>query len=631
MKYCKECGSEWHDGAKFCKACGSRADSQSSVQRTAFPEPVKKPLSKKTKWTLIVCGVVLALLFGGYKAEESLTSKERLIQKFESALHEKDAEALSKIITSNDKKLKIDKKSVKSLLAYFEEYPDAANDVISVVKNQSVMMDGKVSSIEAADFSGTNMVNLEKKGKQFFLYDHYQLTIAPIYLMIGTNYKDTILYMDDKKIAKADSAQFEKTVGPFLPGVHTLKAALKTDFIDLETKETALFVAANETEYFGIHLDAEEVTVNLLGFDEQTVPKVKYFISGKEVPIESSRQVTFGPVLTDGSMKLAVEAEVPWGTVKTNEIPIDSAEMGVSLANNAEVQKAMMDTAVLFAKEGLEALTTGDVSKFSTASKDIKDEMQDEITSNKEYGSYYKGSYLGSVFDLDSFRLYQESGTWKAELLVNERYHSAEYSAEEDPELEDYESAMGYYLRWDAKDKKWLVEGYENVWGINTENTKEIIEKNPKVYQTTWVKEPETAPESDEAEETFETEVSSEEGDIPDYISELMDGYLYGLVDAVNARDFSLVEPYLISGSELYQAQEDLVKKAEEDGFTETFIDYKITDLYVEGGTAEIETWEKVEITYEDGTSEVKEFNWIYEADSHETPEMRLSSIKKKE
>lgn len=619
MKFCKECGKGLPEGAEFCKECGTKvkADGEQTESSTSSSfrdaRQSKQPMSKKSKMMLVIGGVVVAFLFGGYQAGAYLTSKDRLVEKFETAISEKDAKALSGVLSSNDAKLKIDEKSVKGMLAYFEEYPDEASYMLEHLKTQSKSFDqkGKVSEDE---FSDINVVQLEKEGKSF-VFDKYELNVNPVYLTVMTNYKDTVLFVDNKEVGKADKADFEKTVGPFLPGIHRLKATLKTDFMELEKKEEVSLAANSGTENYSINLEAEEVTVSLGGYDEETIPNVKYFINGKKVELEPAQHVSFGPVLTDGSMKLKLEAEMPWGTLKTNEIPIYSNYLEPNLANDSALQEELIKNVVLHAKERLEVLTSGDMKKFTTAGQEMVDELENIISENREYGLNYKGSYLGSIFDLDGFDLYQNGEKWKALVTVNEKYKGDEFYDDEKAEVVEYEEALTYDMTWDNKGKKWTVDGYEDAWSFEPENTKEMMEKDPKEVVTSWATVQEVS--TDASVDSLDT--SS--------VDTLISNYLYGLVAAINENDFSLVEPYLLPGSELYSAQKDLLKKANEKGFKESLLDYEITETIVEDGKAIISTWEQIDIMYSDGESETKEFNWTYEAVPDEEGNLLLSTI----
>jgi uncharacterized membrane protein YvbJ len=267
MQFCKECGSKLEDSAKFCKECGTTVIEQSQTQpsRGHSQAPVvKQPMSKKQKKLLIAAGIAVVVLFGAYKIGDALTSKDRLIDKFESALIDKDSSKVADLLSSTDKKLEIDKDSVKGMMKYLNKNPDKVKEIVSDLRAQSAFIDktegnGKQSLLDefAGDMIGNDLVNLKKNGK-FLFYDNYELDIQSVYLTLKTNYKDTGLYIDSKKVGTSNKLNYEKTFGPFVPGLHTTEAKLKTKFVALKTYEEFLLNSSKEEK--GLYLDGHELT-----------------------------------------------------------------------------------------------------------------------------------------------------------------------------------------------------------------------------------------------------------------------------------------------------------------------------------------------------------------------------------
>lgn len=621
MKYCKECGKQLKEGAQFCGECGtSFSSSQKQDLSTRVTNSIKpKPMDKKTKRILAAAGAALLILFGGYKAGEALTSQNRLIEKFEQALLEKDEKAISKLLTSNDKKLEINEKSVSGFIAYIEKNPDSIEEIIQGLESQAKLLEQQNSANKdeiqamAEGFFSNNMANLEKDGKILF-YDKYEINIPSVYLNLSTNYKDTELFVNGRKVGKSSSGDFEKTYGPYLPGIYKIEAKLKTDFVELTTEDEVLLSGFDNKESIGLYLEGEDVTVYFDG-DDTTRLKGKLFINGEDVGVNPFKEPAFGPVLTDGSMNLEVEAELPWGKIKTAKIPIDNNGIQINLANNEDVQKILMDTVVSGAKERLEAYTSGDIEKYSAASPSEKKSLQGEVDEAKEYDISFKGKYLGSAFDLNSFSIYPEEGKWKAQLSVNEKYQYDEYYADETPDLQNSEEYLSYTLVFDDKTEKWLIDSRYSAWSFNDEHIKEFKEKNPKEYATKWGKSAAVSATDSSSEGTSEE------------VTKLMDNYLNQLVSAINSNQFDSVSPYLAADSQLYNDQKALVERLGEKGTTEELLDYLVSDFSQEGSKTNVYTWEKIKINYADGTSETKEYNWKYTAEYNSDNELVLTNL----
>lgn len=488
---CKECGSSLSEGARFCKQCGAPVE---EIKQTANTSPSltnqtvpRTSMSKSQKRMLAIAGIALAVLLAGYKTGEALTSKDRLIKRFETALVEKDEEAVADLLTSNDPKLKIDEKSVKGFMKYLEQHPEEVHSIIQTLKMQSKFMeeteDNRVPTEGYIDYT-EGIVNLEKDGKILF-YDKYELNIEPVYLTISTNYKDTKIYMDGKEIGKSDTPNYEKTFGPYVPGIYTLQAKLKNDFIDLVKIEEVSLVESGEKVNVNLDLDGQDVTLDF-GLEEEKDIKAELLINRKNVGINPFKESTFGPVLTDGSMTLSVEAEMPWGKIKTKEIPIDSDYIEVNLGSDENFQKNIMDLIVKHMREMMVAYTSGDPNKLTTATQNYKEMLQQSIEEDKEYGNFYKGKYLGTTFDLDSFNLEYEDGEWVLYVNTRSKFFEDIFYEGETPELEEGEEDNTVKLVYDDATKSWIVDDMYESSDFNTENIKEVKEENPQEYVSSW-------------------------------------------------------------------------------------------------------------------------------------------------
>jgi len=490
MAFCKHCGAKLAEGAEFCNQCGQpvtsgvtpepstsiqpQAAQQTAASVAAAPTP-RKPMSKKTKIGIISACIAIVVIFAAYKVGAVLTSKDRLIDKLQTALNKNDSQAIAKLLSSDDEKLKIDKNSVQGLMNYYKKHPDEVHNLIQSLKSK-----------ENSGYKGDEFISLKKDGKILF-YDKYVLNIEPVYLDIQTNYKNTEIYVDGKDIGKTKKEDEEKTYGPFVPGIHSLEAKLKTSFVDLHKKDSYTLGDEGTKENIDLELDGEDVTIDL-PTEEGSISKAELYIDGKDTGLNLVDNNTFGPVLTDGSMKYSIEVELPFGKIRTDEQPIDDYELTANLVTN-ELKQTFMDTSVSVAKEWMEAYTTGDMSKLTSATDNYKALIKDRYDFDKSENTAFKGSYLSSIFDQDFYDMYQDEGVWKADVLVKETYKSDFYDPDyESPELEDNENTWDYTLVYDVNQKKWLVDDMSSYYDLDSDNTQTVTNENPTVYTSNWVK-----------------------------------------------------------------------------------------------------------------------------------------------
>ncbi|MCH1627841.1 zinc ribbon domain-containing protein [Ferdinandcohnia quinoae] len=639
MAFCNNCGSKIEEQASFCTECGfevgavaptveedpqtgvakvaatidaqpnSRVDNQDrSVGQRSQTQPSIK-ITKKTKIIASIIAAVVVLLFAGYKVGGIFVDKERTIDKFEEALNKKDKKALVGLLSSEDSDLKINEKNIGGLVEYIDKNPDVKHDIIDELRDQS-------ESYDRHNFAddGELFVTLKKDGKKFFLYDNYKLNIKPVYVTISTNYKDTTLFLNGEEIGKSTKANFEKNYGPFIPGHYKLEAKLKTDFVELVKVDKLDLVNTEDDEYVDVYLEGEEVEVTLGGnMGDEAVPS-KLFINGEDTGVDISENPNFGPVLTDGSMKMFLEITYPWGKVKTEEVAIEDTYMTVESTPFSDEQFTdIMETVKKYNLEELNFFATGDFSKITTVTEDYMTPLEGELIAIGEDGFYFKGKYMGTQFLMDSIYLEFVESKWYARIPTLNLYEGI---SEIGGKSEAFSSGRFLILEFDEENKTWLIDEKEySEYDSFDEDDKVKEIKNEDAKETEFGK------ETAEAMKKVEDEPR---------VYALMDNYLNGLTAAINYNDFSLVSPYLKEGSNLYKSQQNLVKNLNEKGTTEGLDNYEVLGWSNEGNTYKINTSETITIYYEGGEYETKDYKWTYTAILDEASgELLLSNIEK--
>ncbi|MDQ1144134.1 putative membrane protein YvbJ [Bacillus sp. SORGH_AS 510] len=605
MKYCKECGQELKEGGQYCNECGTPVDTtitQPNPQGPTIPQTnqsmTRLPMTKKNKKLLVVAGTALVILIGGYKTGEALTSKDRLINKFETALVEKDAAAAAKLLSSDDKKAELNEKTVKGFMKYFEKHPEEVTDLIRTLKTESKLMDQTNNTNPelnqlASDFLDEGFVTLEMDGK-FLFFDKYRLTVPTVYLALSTNYKNSNLYIDGKKLGKSNKPNFEHTYGPFLPGIYKIKADLKTDFVDLVKEDEILLNDSKEEA--SLYLEGENVTVDLGMGEANTAIKGKLFINGKDVKVNPFANPTFGPVLTDGSMKLAVEAETPWGKIKTAEVPIKDSDIYLNLGSNESFQIQIMDQIMKFTDQYLTAITSGTTNNLTTATSNLKNKTQEFIKSEAEYQEMYQGQHLSTTFDLNSFQVSNIDGVWSVNVDTSEKYNEDYFYSEDTPSLEETEHQNSYNLVYDEKNKNWLIDNLDDAWSFDDENTKVVKVDKPKTYVTSGTATTATGTVSFSKDE----------------VESFMKDYLTSSVSAINNTDFSIMESYLTPDGKSYKESKDYIDYLKKKGITEDLLSVSLSNMEPTTNGYQVYTDEQYNIHYGDGTSMKKSYTSQY-------------------
>ncbi|MFF2449874.1 zinc ribbon domain-containing protein [Neobacillus sp. NPDC058068] len=608
MKYCKECGHSLREGQQFCNGCGTPVNGelrQQNPQHSTYQQSnqftPRPPLSKKKKKWLIAFVATLVILFGGYKAGEALTSKERLINKFETALVDKDARAVAKILSSHDKKAGINEETVKGFMRYFEKNPDKVTNLIKTLESQSKLIEqtnDKELSELARDFLDPGFVSLEKDGK-FLIFDKYTLTVPTVYFTLSTNYQNTNLYIDGKKVGKSTQPDYTETFGPYLPGIYQVKANLKTDLVDLEKEEEISLAHSGIKKVVSLNLNGEYITVDLGIGKTNTALKGTLFINGKDVKVNPFQSPTFGPVLTDGSMKIAVEAETPWGKIKSDDFSIDSNYIYLNLGNNQDFRTQVMDQIMKFDDQYLAYFTSGNKSTMTTttANSNVIFETDEIIKHNVVNDIMYKGKHLSTIFDLNTFHLSNEDGVWSVNVDTLEKYYEGFFNNGRDPLLEYADQARSYTLFYDEKIKNWLVDNFNVIYSFSGEKGKEVKVEKPNMYMTKGVA----------VVNTGSVSYSKDE------IESFMNDYQTAAVNAINHHDFSLVEDFFTPDGKSYKETKDYIDYLKKKGITEDFISSTISELETTSDGYHIYTKEVFRIHYTDGSMKEKNFKTQYQ------------------
>ncbi|MGG1230684.1 zinc ribbon domain-containing protein [Bacillus halotolerans] len=589
--FCKECGQKNNEGAKFCKECGtpiggsSRQANQETASTAETRQAPRKPIPKKTimLWSSIAAACVI--LFAAYKTGAYLTSKDRLVDKFEQAVNDEDKDQIATLLTPANDRLKLTKQNVKPFLTYLKDHPDKKDELFSSLRAETVQKD---------------IVYAEKDGKSLLVFDHYDLKIAPVYFEVTSNYKNTDLYVNKEEAGSVKKADQAQTLGPYIPGEYTVSAKLKNDVVDLVKKEDIQAVGDNSFRV-DLSLEADNVTFSLA--DDMKDGKGELLINGKSIHKDPFKSVTYGPLLTDGSMTAAVEAEFPWGKTKTAGVPIDSKEMELTLIPDQDTQETIMNTIVKTTKQYSKALSDGNTAQMTEASASWKAEVKENVDSMKNTDSYLKDKYLETDFDLDTFALSQKNdGTWQAAVKGKELHQSANYNDYTKPEMSDESPSYEYLLSYDKKQKKWMFEDAESTFDSAGTNIKKIKNDHAETYTSAWAD-----------AKGKKASVSPSTGDVTDeQVTSFMVSYLTNQSTAVSLNEFAVMEGNLEKGSSLYNDQQKLVKKLYSEGTTEVFIDVEVKSFNQSGSNITIKTYEEFDITKSGGSTKRRTYNWTY-------------------
>ncbi len=606
MNFCNQCGTKSETGKKFCTNCGAPLMNENSsaenLEQSTLSSQLqsvkrasnKQPWSPKKKKQIIIGSAVAVALTALYFIGAYFTSQARLVDSFEDAVADGNPEKIADLLSYRDKELTITTEDAEAFVEYLEAHQEDRDLLVESVKQQSESNNRNRAAAEGGEKA---FIQLEQ-AENFLFFDTYELYIDPIYVKLETAFKGTKLYNGDEELAEATSNDFSQEAGPFLPGIYTFTAAYKHEYMDAkEEQEVELTPYDNHST---INLSVDGGTVRFTSEFDDSV-KSKVIINDESVDFNAFSEEDFGPVAFDGSMKMAVQAEFPWGKMTTETAALEDEYFPVEFAMNDELQKSLADSIASYYTSYGKALEKGDFGLVENVSEDMKDDFDNELDYYGQESYIYTNKTSKLEMDTDTFSLRSTEDGFETTVYLKETGEEDFYYQADEPQPAEEETYLIYELVY--QDDHWMVTYKGDTWVTpgEFEHVADIIAE-PVTYTI-------DNSEASESDETKEESDNTEEA-----LKKVYDNYLDGLIDAINNGDYSEVEPFIKPGSELETAQRDLVNRLSEKNIVEELQGSSFEGYESDGSDYILNTSETIKINYQDGTSEVQDYEWQYTA-----------------
>ncbi|PFA14406.1 hypothetical protein CN373_23980 [Bacillus cereus] len=327
MKSCKICGMPLKEDEPVCGHCRANQEQQDKVKKISVSIPFEKilnnlkwrPLSKKEKIYFYTSLIFIAVIFGVHLFISSLFSPMAVVEEFEKAILDKDANHLVSIINRGQKTYSISEKEAASYISYLTK-----ENNFTTIDNQLKMQANELDNSQefvptpTTDKHGNQLVMLNKDYKKKWLfYDQYYLEFYPFSLTVSSNLPNTEVFVNDKKATKIKEAKKPMSVGFVFPGEYRFKGTFKSEYGDI-TKEENINLTVGNGNSFSVYLQLDGQYVSISSNHDDTI----LFVNGKSTGLKVNETESFGPVKTDGSIKLHAERNVNGKTIKTDVIPV---------------------------------------------------------------------------------------------------------------------------------------------------------------------------------------------------------------------------------------------------------------------------------------------------------------------
>lgn len=426
-------------------------------------------MTKKSK-LLIGSGLLLVLLVAGaYFLGSYLTDEARLIARFERSANHDNSEKLYELLSAANEDIKFDQKTADGMIAYFKSHSEAAAQIAEELKRQSEQLRSGEREV-FADEEDTAFIYLHKKNrKRWLLYDDYELKVKRYMIPVQSNFKGAKIVVDGKEMVVANGDETLIEVGPFLPGEYSVEAVYEGEYTTLADEEkVSLFPLSGYNDTVELILEGDYVNVN------SNNKSAHIYINGEDIGLIVEDGQKIGPISVDGSSKMHLEAEFPWGTMVSDELPIDSNELKFIIEGlDDKVKDAIMSSTHEFMDTWTKSLQSMDPNTLLRAHPDRIEDLTNYIESMKVNGQRYMGTLNKMTFDLDSFILSAlEDGGYSAQVKAQVDYSEITYYKLDNLNPVPIDGTMytDYELEFD--DGQWIVTNWFESNDNGMENTK---------------------------------------------------------------------------------------------------------------------------------------------------------------
>lgn len=344
----------------------------------------------KAKIIIIIVIMLPLLLIAGFIAGMSQTTEDNVLNELEQSLKNKDAEALSKILTVDNKS--VDKDKLNPLIDLYNQDSSKIDLLISQLKNNQ----------ESDDFT------IVKKNGIFG--SKYFINSKVYTLKVSGNF-------DSCKFAitgQDNSINNNDTLYDLLPGMYNIKGSLKTDYGEVTKDENVALTSDKD-----VHMDlAASYTTIDSPFSEADV-----FINDTDSGIKAHDAKDIGPFPTDGSVKTHLEMESPWGKLTGDEKEVNQTP---KIALNLNIENQQLDS--IF-EQNINEFYTNVFESLNTENKDamtlVTDSTKDKIYSILEKKYFIlKNKYTVKSIEINKEKSEYtfENNKYKATVVVQVDY-----------------------------------------------------------------------------------------------------------------------------------------------------------------------------------------------------------------
>lgn len=347
-----------------------------------------KRLWEKNKIKLVIINICILIISIFFISSFSL-SKEEVLNKFESALINGDSSILAHCVRMENER--VSAKNLKPLIDIYNKDETRIYKIVNDIRKNG----------ESGNFT-------LKSNKTFFL-EKYYININAVTVNFITSIKNVNIEFSNKKFNLIDKAEFD-----VIPGRYNLIYTYKTEYGDISGSKT---INLMEDETVEINIDGDYITL-YSNFDD-----AKVFINNIDTGLMAKDIKNYGPLPKDKDVKIFLQREFPWGTIKSEEVSTNNKQyikLDIDMVND-ELNNMINKTVNNFYSSSFKALNNKDKNIISGATEEVKELVYNYI--NKKaflLSNNYEITDLDVEIEKSDFKC--ENNIYKASLVTRVDY-----------------------------------------------------------------------------------------------------------------------------------------------------------------------------------------------------------------
>lgn len=578
-QFCQECGTVLVQQERICRECGASIESVASdgkdvnasekdrqlqqhqkeiVQRKSTTTISKwKSLSKKQKGLFGGIIVVLVVMIGLSIWTKETQSAEAVERKFLQAVHDKEAKKVKKYIAHSDGS-----------------------------KVQEVEIDAFMKLIQS---EGKNIVHdlydVLPTGKTLGIFEKYQIVMIDQYA-VNDMYVDSVTVLFDDKEFPIERDNEELVVyGPFLPGIYHVQIDYKGDYADTSTEvEMMMATPYYEESSIPIHLEVTNVDFAINQYEADWMSNPKLLFQDDDIKMNSDGRLDqSGPFLLSEEESVHAVVDVPWGKLTTNHESLSSSIVDLTFSKVEQATgEDILNVLATFGEEYAQTMASGKTEHMKSLTGERRKVAQSDFYSY-DGEPFYNFSGRFELVELMNDEMFFSSANDQPSVSLVSRFTFGENSkdSKDDAEFESYE----YFFILDLiynKEGNWEINNFERTHIENFEPTAKKA-GSKKFYQASKPVAKENSPAA------IEFSHDELEGIVNDYHS--------ASVDAINARNFGLVEHFHTTTGKSKEESRKYIDYLESKGITEEHLSTKLESFKkLDNNTWQLTTIDEYEI-----------------------------------